>query len=148
MVKRGCGSGLYPPDRLSGSGALQAIDLTDPAAAAALEARLVKVLRSGVDGFKIDRGDEVDFELRPVAAGSGDELHNQIPLLLAQTVARASRTARHSLVPTLFRAGFTGAQRHENGVVVRRSVRLVDRARPGDTQRSDGRCGRLFHVGV
>jgi alpha-D-xyloside xylohydrolase len=116
MVKTGCGQGLYPVERLMGPGAFQAIDLTDPLAAATFEERLAGVLALDVDGLKVDRGDEVDFELRPVAAGSGDELHNQYPLLLAQSVARASITARGSLLPTLFRAGFSGAQRYTTGV--------------------------------
>lgn len=115
MVRTVCGRGLYPADRVIGLGRLQAIDLTDPAVAAGFEARLVSALASGVDGLKVDRGDEVDLELRTLAGGSGDELHNTYPILLAQSVDRAVTTARGKPVPTLFRAGFTGSQRIATG---------------------------------
>ncbi len=115
MVRTGCGAGLYPPDRVIGPGRDQALDLTDLAVAAAFEQRLVGALGSGVDGLKVDRGDEVDLELRRLAGGSGTLLHNTYPLLLARSIDSAVRAARGSPVPTLFRAGSTGAQRLETG---------------------------------
>ncbi len=115
MVRTVCGRGLYPPNRVIGPGNLQAIDLTDPTVAEAFETRLVSALASGVDGLKVDRGDEVDLELRALAGGNGDELHNTYPNLLARSIDRAVATARGKPIPTLFRAGFTGAQRLETG---------------------------------
>jgi alpha-D-xyloside xylohydrolase len=115
MVRTVCGRGFYPQDRVFGPDEAQAIDLTDPAVAASFEQRLVNALRSGVDGLKVDRGDEVDFELRSLAGGSGDELHNTYPVLLAASVDRAVRKARGRAIPTIFRAGAVGAQRLETG---------------------------------
>jgi alpha-D-xyloside xylohydrolase len=115
MVRTVCGRDFYPRDRVIGPDEYQAIDLTDPAVAATFEQRLVNALASGVDGFKVDRGDEVDLELTSLAGGSGDDVHNAYPLLLAQSIQRATRAARGTDIPTLFRAGFTGAQRLETG---------------------------------
>ena len=115
MVRTVCGRDFYPRDRVIGPDEYQAIDLTDPAVAATFEQRLVGALASGVDGFKVDRGDEVDLESRALAGGAGDDVHNAYPLLLAQSIQRAMRTARGAALPTLFRAGFTSAQHLETG---------------------------------
>lgn len=115
MVRTVCGRDFYPRDRVIGPGGYQAIDLTDPAVTATFEQRLAGALRSGVDGFKVDRGDEVDLELTTLAGGPGAEVHNDYPVLLAAAVQRAARAVRGADIPTLFRAGFTGAQRLETG---------------------------------
>ena len=105
-----CGVGIYPTDRILGTAMFRAIDLTDTAVAADFETRLRTLLALGVDGFKADRGDEVDLELRQLAGGSGADLHNQYPVLFARSVGRASVQAVGKSVPTMFRAGFTGSE--------------------------------------
>ena len=114
-VQAGCGRGLYPRTSLFGTDRYQAIDLTDPAVVETFVRRLGTVLATGVDGFKVDRGDEVDFELEFLANASGADAHNAYPLLLARAIDRAARATRGRPVPTLFRAGFTGSQRLMTG---------------------------------
>ncbi len=109
-VKAGCGRGLYPGTRLLGPDLYQSIDLTDQSVAATFVQRLSALLASGVDGFKVDRGDEVDLELQSLANASGSEAHNAYPVLLARAIDSASRAVRGKPIPTLFRAGFTGSQ--------------------------------------
>jgi alpha-D-xyloside xylohydrolase len=118
VVRSGCGPDLYPLDRVVGSAEYRTIDLTDPAVVAGFEQRLRNLLTtSAVDGLKVDRGDEIDFELRTVAGGRGAAVHNLYPVLLAQAVKRAVSAARGSTtLPTLYRAGFTGSQRIVTGV--------------------------------
>ena len=115
MVRTVCGRDYYPRDRVIGTAKYQAIDLTDPAVAATFEQRLRDLLATGVDGFKVDRGDEVDLELRTLASGSGNDVHNAYPLLVAQSVVRAAQAARGKSLPTLFRAGYAGSQRTVTG---------------------------------
>ena len=110
MVQTVCGRNFYPRNRVHGDGKYQSIDLTDPAVQATFEGRLRGVLAAGVDGFKVDRGDEVDLELRSVAAGSGNDFHNPYTTIVARSVDKASRAARGKPIPTLFRSGFTGSQ--------------------------------------
>ena len=55
---------------------------------ATFEQRLRNLLAIGVDGFKADRGDEVDLELQRLAQGSGNDVHNEYPLLFARAVDR------------------------------------------------------------
>jgi alpha-D-xyloside xylohydrolase len=109
MVQSICGRDIYPIGRI-GSGYLQALDLTDPAVTATFEQRIEGLLATGVDGFKVDRGDEVDLEGLTLAGGSGSDIHNEYPVLVAKAIDDASVAVRGKLLPTLFRAGFMGSQ--------------------------------------
>ena len=109
-VRSPCGLGNYPANRILGTETYQAIDLTDPAIAASFEERIRALLGLGVDGFKADRGDEVDLEQQQLAGGYGADIHNAYPVLFAQSVNRASVAARGTSVPTIFRGGYTGSQ--------------------------------------
>ncbi len=115
MVRTVCGRDFYARDRVFGSGSYQAIDLTDPAVNATFEQRLRGLLATGIDGFKVDRGDEVDFELQLLANANGDDAHNAYPVFVAGAIDRASRAVRGKAVPTIFRAGFMGSQRLATG---------------------------------
>ncbi len=105
----------------SGQTTYQAIDLTDPAVAETFEERLPRALSSGVDGLKVDRGDEVDLELRSLAGGSGDEVHNTIRSASRSRSARAVTTGawqdRSDDVP----GGLHRVAASRDGCVVRRS---------------------------
>ncbi|MSO96443.1 MAG: hypothetical protein EXQ81_11755 [Thermoleophilia bacterium] len=114
-VRAFCAGGLYPENRVYGDGAYRAIDLTDPTVVSAFEQRLRDLLATGIDGFKVDRGDEVDFETRTLANASGNDIHNTYPILVAGAIDRAARAVRGTSVPTLFRVGFSGSQRIATG---------------------------------
>lgn len=92
---------------------LDAIDLSAAATREALSARLAALLRLGVAGFKADRGDEIDFEYRGLAGGSGTALHNRFALFFARAVAGA-RDGGPPL-PALFRAASPGSERVVTG---------------------------------
>jgi alpha-glucosidase (family GH31 glycosyl hydrolase) len=104
-------SPLYPPPALFGSGgSAVTIDLTDPAARATFESRVRALLDLGVDGFKGDRGDEVDLEPVQLAGGLGAALHNAYPLLYERAVAQAIEdSGRAGEVATIFRSGAPGS---------------------------------------
>jgi alpha-D-xyloside xylohydrolase len=86
------------------------IDLTDPATRSRFESSLRALIRLGVDGFKADRGDEIDLEAEQLAGGRGVDLHNEYPLIYARSVAAAVRVAgRAGAFATLFRAGAPGS---------------------------------------
>ncbi len=86
------------------------IDLTDPGARATFVASLRTLIGDGVDGFKADRGDEIDLELERLAGGAGVTLHNLYPLLYAQAIAQAIGDAgRAGTFATLVRAGAPGS---------------------------------------
>ncbi|HVH52363.1 MAG TPA: TIM-barrel domain-containing protein, partial [Gaiellaceae bacterium] len=74
-------------------GSAYTIDLTDQTALSTFEARLQSLLAMGVDGFKADRGEEIDLEGKTLAGGSGVALHNLYPLLYAQAVADVIRAS-------------------------------------------------------
>ena len=109
MVQSICGRDIYPVGRI-GPGYLQALDLTDPAVTATFEQRIEGLLGTGIDGFKVDRGDEVDLDGLSLAGGSGADVHDAYPALVAKAIDDASVAARGKLLPTLFRAGFMGSQ--------------------------------------
>jgi alpha-glucosidase (family GH31 glycosyl hydrolase) len=114
-IRPPCGLGIYPPNRILGTETFRAIDLTDPVVLATFEERLRGLLAAGVDGFKADRGDEVDLEQTQLAGGSGADLHNRYPVLFAEAVAQASAQAVGRSVPTMFRGGFSGSQHLDTG---------------------------------
>ena len=90
----------YTKKQLLGDPAEQlVIDLRQRAVAKEFEARLAKLVALGVDGFKADRGDEVDLE------GKGPILQNTYPILYARDVMHAFPRAA-----AIFRAGAMGSQ--------------------------------------
>lgn len=84
------------------------VDFTNPAAAAIYDAKIEKLVRLGVDGFKGDRGDETDYESLQFAGGPGRDVNNIYAELFARNVMRASRAAGKPAPVTMFRAGYTG----------------------------------------
>ncbi len=100
----------YSQSALFGTGNAATIDLTDPATVSAFESGLSTLIGMGVDGFKADRGDEIDLEGEQLAGGSGVILHNLYPLLYARAVAAAvSASGRSGSFATLFRSGAPGS---------------------------------------
>jgi alpha-glucosidase (family GH31 glycosyl hydrolase) len=103
-------STAYARTALLGNGNASTIDLTDPAARATFERSLTRLIGLGVDGFKADRGEEIDLEPDVLAAGPGTFVHNLYPLLYAESVAAAVRAAgKPPSFPTMFRAGAPGS---------------------------------------
>jgi len=101
----------YPQSVLLGTGGTAVtIDLSDPATRTTFESSLRTLIGLGVDGFKADRGDEIDLELEQLAGGPGVNLHNEYPVMYARSVAAAVRRAgRAGTFATLFRAGAPGS---------------------------------------
>ena len=101
----------YPQGALlETGGSADTLDLTDPATRSTFESSLRRLIELGVDGFKADRGDEIDLEPYTLAGGSGVGLHNEYPRLYARSVAAAVRRAgRSGRFATLFRAGAPGS---------------------------------------
>lgn len=109
IQKRDCPSpGGYPNGWLTGDDEYFIRDLTNAAARADFVRRLRALAALGVDGFKADRGDEIDLEKTTLAGGSGVALHNAYPRLYAQAVADAMRPYRRRWA-SLFRSGAPGA---------------------------------------
>lgn len=102
---------LYASSALFGSGpSAWTIDLTDPTALATYESRLTALIALGVDGFKADRGEEIDLEGASLAGGPGVSLGNLYPLQYAQTIADVIRKAgKKATFTTIFRAGAPGS---------------------------------------
>ncbi|WP_285750708.1 TIM-barrel domain-containing protein [Lentzea sp. NBRC 105346] len=84
------------------------IDLTNPVARAHYEAKLEAVFRMGVNMVKGDRGEEHNFEESTFQGGPGTLIHNQYPLLYAESVVRMLRKVHGDNYTTLFRAGGDG----------------------------------------
>jgi alpha-glucosidase (family GH31 glycosyl hydrolase) len=84
------------------------IDLTNPVARAHYEAKLEAVFRMGVNFVKGDRGEEHNFEETTFAGGPGTLIHNQYPLLYAESVVKMLRKVHGDDYTTLFRAGGDG----------------------------------------
>jgi alpha-glucosidase (family GH31 glycosyl hydrolase) len=102
-----------PPDEpsswLGGDDETYVRDLTLPAARANFARLLDRLAADGVDGFKGDRGDEVNLEPRKLAGGPGTLEQNAYPLLYDR-VAREALAAKHGTAfATLFRSGVPGA---------------------------------------
>ncbi|HZG36913.1 MAG TPA: glycoside hydrolase family 31 protein [Gaiellaceae bacterium] len=105
-------AGYAAPALLGGDRATRSLDLTDAATRAEYERRLREVFALGVDGVKGDRGDEHDLEQASFAGGAGASLHNAYPSLFGEIVMRVLRSVRGTDTAAMFRAGWSGAQRH------------------------------------
>ncbi|HET7647959.1 MAG TPA: TIM-barrel domain-containing protein, partial [Gaiellaceae bacterium] len=98
----------YPNGWLTGDDEYYIRDLTLPDARADFVRRLAALAALGVDGFKADRGDEVDLEQTRLAGGRGAVFQNVYPRLYAQAVADAMRAYR-SHWASLFRSASPGS---------------------------------------
>jgi alpha-D-xyloside xylohydrolase len=114
--KEGCPPAPYPEGHVVNDDEIYLVDLTLPAARADYQRRLDALVALGVDGFKGDRGDELDLEDQTLHAGSGLGQHNRIPVLFADAIAVALRKAHGNDYATLNRAAFTGAQTRLHGL--------------------------------
>jgi alpha-D-xyloside xylohydrolase len=117
LKKRGCPTPPYPDGWLSGDDEIYVRDLTNPAERADFTNLLVNLVQLGVDGFKGDRGDEVDLEPDRLSGGPGVLLQNAYPLLYARAAASALQTAHDWQFATLFGSFVPGSTRHLPGVV-------------------------------
>lgn len=86
------------------AGRYDAIDFTNAHAAAAYRAKIAALVRLGVDGFKGDRGDELDMESLTFAHGTGTQEHNAYAEQFAQAVVGGARAADERAPLTMFRA--------------------------------------------
>lgn len=98
----------YPNGWLTGDDEYYIRDLTVPAARADFVRRLKALAALGVDGFKGDRGDEVDLEKTRLAGGSGVDFQNVYPRLYAEAIADAMRPYRRQWA-SLFRSSTVGS---------------------------------------
>ncbi|HEU5362753.1 MAG TPA: TIM-barrel domain-containing protein [Gaiellaceae bacterium] len=120
QVNRGRGACAAPQVEdgwMTGNDRTYEWDLTLPAARAAYRERLERLVDLGVDGFKGDRGDEVDLEPNRLAAGPGTAFHNLLPLLYDEEAARALASRHGSQFATLFRAFVPGSSSVLPGLV-------------------------------
>jgi alpha-D-xyloside xylohydrolase len=114
--KEGCPPAPYPEGYVVGDDETFVVDLTRPDARAEYQRRLDALVALGVDGFKGDRGDELDLEDQTLHAGPGLSQHNRIPVLFADAIAVALRKAHGNDYGTLNRAAYTGAQTRLHGL--------------------------------
>jgi alpha-D-xyloside xylohydrolase len=112
----GCPAAPYPEGHVVNDDEIYVVDLTKPEARAEYRRRLDALVALGVDGFKGDRGDELDLEDQTLHAGSGLAQHNRIPVLFADAIAGALRNAHGNDYATLNRAAYTGAQTRLHGL--------------------------------
>jgi alpha-D-xyloside xylohydrolase len=108
LRKKGCPAPLAPDGWLTGNDEYYVRDLTNPPERADFVSRIRALAALGVDGFKGDRGDEVDLEKVQLHAGSGLALHNAYPRLYQQAVADAMRPY-HRQWASLFRTSVPGS---------------------------------------
>jgi alpha-D-xyloside xylohydrolase len=120
QVNRGHGACATPQVEdgwMTGNDRTYEWDLTLPAARVAYRKRLERLVDLGVDGFKGDRGDEVDLEPNRLAAGPGTAFHNLLPLLYDEAAASALASRHGSRFATLFRAFVPGSSSVLPGLV-------------------------------
>jgi alpha-D-xyloside xylohydrolase len=107
--RKGCPAPGIPGAWLGGDDETYVRDLTLPAARADFVARLKRLVALGVDGFKGDRGDEVNLEPRSLAGGPGTREQNAYPLLYDDAAQAALAAAHGSRFATLFRSAVPGS---------------------------------------
>ncbi len=108
LRKKGCPAPSYPDGWLTGDDDFFVRDLTNPLERADFVQRVGALAALGVDGFKGDRGDEVDLEKDTLDGGSGVALQNAFPLLYAKAVAAAMQPHRKQWA-SLFRSAAPGS---------------------------------------
>jgi alpha-D-xyloside xylohydrolase len=124
--KRDCPFHPYPDGWLTGDGQHFVWDLTNPPARAEFVRKIRALVELGVEGFKGDRGDEVDLEGVRLAGGSGMLLHNTLPREYAQAVADAIRPVRGTRFATSFRTSAPGSSSLLPGFVGTDTPHTVD----------------------
>ena len=117
LARPGCAAPPYPDGWLTGDDQTYVRDLTNPAELADFEQRLTALVQLGVDGFKGDRGDEVNLEPDNLVGGSGVRLQDEYPLLFARAATTALRSVHGSDFATLFRSFVPGSSAVLPGVV-------------------------------
>jgi alpha-D-xyloside xylohydrolase len=138
--RNGCPEAVWPEGFTRGDDEYALVDLTLPAARAELVRRLKRLVALGVEGFKGDRGDEVDLERHPLAGG-GPLLHNRFPLLFQEAAVEAISASGGERFAAIFRAagpgssrivpGFFGADRHHSWDGLEDAVRMAQTAGVG-----------------
>jgi alpha-D-xyloside xylohydrolase len=91
LRKKGCPPHAIPDGWMTGDDDYLVRDLTNPRERADFVRRVSALAALGVDGFKGDRGDEVDLEKNTLVGGPGVLLQNSYPLLYAKAVADAMK---------------------------------------------------------
>ena len=104
----GCPAPSYPAGWLVGDDQYYLRDLSNPAERADFISRLRALAALGVDGFKGDRGDEVDLEKLRLHAGSGVAFQNLYVKWYQQAVAAAIAPYRRGWA-SLFRTSAPGS---------------------------------------
>ncbi len=107
--RQNCPPVRYPDHWLTGDDQTYVRDLTYAPAWADFVSHLKKLVALGVDGFKGDRGDEVNLEPRQLAGGPGTLMQNLIPLLYAKAAAAAFAPTHGTNFGSLFRSFVPGS---------------------------------------
>jgi alpha-D-xyloside xylohydrolase len=108
LRRAGCNPPGSPDGWMTGDDQVLVRDLTNPAERADFVRRLGVLAKLGVDGFKGDRGDEIDLEKDTLVGGSGVLFQNAYPLLFARAVAAAMKPYRTHWA-SLFRSAAPGS---------------------------------------
>ena len=108
LRKKGCAVPSLPGGWLISDDEFFERDLTNPAARADFVARLGALAALGVDGFKGDRGDEVDLEPLTLTGGPGRAIQDAYPRLYQQAVEAAMQPF-HRKWASLFRTSVPGS---------------------------------------
>jgi alpha-D-xyloside xylohydrolase len=98
-----------PDGWLTGDDRTYVRDLTLPAERSEFTADLKRLVALGVDGFKGDRGDEVNLEPDTLSAGPGVRYQNVIPLLYDRAAAAALSASHGPQFATMFRSFVPGS---------------------------------------
>jgi len=110
---RGYAIALKPSLKKLDSTTVAKIDFTNPEACEWWkENGIKKMLLQGIDGFKLDRSEEILAETRDVKAYNGKtlrEIRNLYPVLYAKTVNEACKNIKKKDFVLLTRAGYSGS---------------------------------------
>ena len=107
--RENCASLGYPDGWLTGDDKIVVRDLTLPKVRDDFIHRLQQLVGLGVDGFKGDRGDEVNLESNTLASGTGATVQNLFPLLYDRAAAAAFAPTHGKQFATLFRSAVPGS---------------------------------------
>lgn len=91
------------------------IDLTNPAAYGWWKDEIKKVIRIGVAGMKLDRGQDIPPHARFADGSTGAEMHNKYALLYCKVVYDAFNEEMPGDFAMLPRPGCAGSQSYTNG---------------------------------